>query len=121
MFRVFQSSSAAERIAAANEFVGSFPAATELLLVGASREAVDDLVREFALKARATFGLHRFTFTQLAARLSLGRLAGAGIAPASARFRARGSCQYPRLASGQNPATRAERTRRIRSGQCCTP
>jgi ATP-dependent helicase/nuclease subunit B len=84
MFRVFQSSSAAERIAAANEFIGSFPAATELLLVGGSREAVDDLVRGFALKARATFGLHRFNLTQLAARLSLGRLAGAGIAPASA-------------------------------------
>lgn len=84
MFRVIQSSSAAERIAAATQFIGSFPAATELLLVGSSREAVDDLVRGFAHKAGATFGLHRFSLTQLAARLAVGKLAGVGIAPTSA-------------------------------------
>jgi ATP-dependent helicase/nuclease subunit B len=84
MFRVIQSSSAAERIAAAAEFIGSFRAGTELLLVGPSREAVDDLVRGFAHKTGATFGLHRFSLTQLAGRLAVGELAGAGIAPASA-------------------------------------
>jgi ATP-dependent helicase/nuclease subunit B len=84
MFRVIQTSSAAERIAAATEFIGSFPAATELLLVGPSREAVDDLVRGFAQRAGATFGLHRFSVTQLAGRLAVGKLAGAGVAPASA-------------------------------------
>ncbi len=84
MFRVIQSSSAAERIVAATEFIGSFPAATELLLVGPSREAIDDLVRGFAHKAGATFGLHRFSLTQLAGRLAVGKLAGLGIAPASA-------------------------------------
>jgi hypothetical protein len=30
---------------------------------------------------QATFGLHRFSLTQLAARLALVRLAGAGIVP----------------------------------------
>jgi CRISPR/Cas system-associated exonuclease Cas4 (RecB family) len=84
MFRVFQSSSAPERIAAATEFIGSFPAATELILVGPSHEAVDDLVRGFAHKVGATFGLHRFSLTQLASRLAVGKLAGAGIAPTSA-------------------------------------
>jgi len=84
MFRVIQSSSAADRIAAATEFIGSFPAATELLLVGSSREAVDDLVRGFVHKAGATFGLHRFSLTQIAGRLAVGKLAGVGIAPASA-------------------------------------
>ena len=54
MFRVFQSSSAAERIAAANDFIGSFPAATELILVGPWHEAVDDLVRGFAHKVGGT-------------------------------------------------------------------
>ncbi len=84
MLRLLQSPSAAERIAAATEFIRSFAAATELLLVGSSREAVDDLVRGFAHTSRATFGLHRFSFTQLAARLAIGRLAAAGITPSSA-------------------------------------
>src|SRR3984885_1653636 len=84
MLRVLQSPSAAERIAAATEFIRSFSAATELLLVGSSREAVDDLVRGFARTSGATFGLHRFSLTQLAARLAIGRLAAAGVAPSSA-------------------------------------
>jgi hypothetical protein len=40
---------------------------------------VDDFVRELARSVQATFGLHRFSLTQLAARLAVGRLAGAGI------------------------------------------
>src|ERR1700691_969849 len=83
MLRVLQSPSAAQRIAAATEFIRAFAAATELLLVGSSREAVDDLVR-FARTSGATFGLHRFSLTQLAARLAIGRLAAAEIAPSSA-------------------------------------
>lgn len=85
MFRVLQSPSAAERIAAATAFIRSFAAATELLLVGSPREAVDDLVRGLAhASSGATFGLHRLSLTQLAARLAVGKLAGAGIAPGSA-------------------------------------
>jgi ATP-dependent helicase/nuclease subunit B len=84
MLRILQSPSAAERIAAAAEFIRSFAAATELLLVGSSREAVDDLVRELAHRSSATFGLHRFSFTQFAARLAIGKLAAAGVAPGSA-------------------------------------
>jgi ATP-dependent helicase/nuclease subunit B len=84
MLRVLHSPSAAERIAAATEFIRSFAAATELLLVGSSREAVDDLVRGFASTIPATFGLHRFSLTQLAARLAIGKLAAAGVAPSSA-------------------------------------
>jgi putative transposase len=48
MLRILQSPSTAERIAASIEFIRSFAAGTELLLVGSSREAVDDLVRGFA-------------------------------------------------------------------------
>src|SRR5580692_1998199 len=84
MLRVLQSPSAAERIAAAAEFIRSFAPATEVLLVGSSREAVDDLVRGFASTSGATFGLHRFSLTQLAARLAMGRLAAAEITPSSA-------------------------------------
>ncbi len=67
MLRVLKSHSAAERIAAAVEFIASFPPATELLLVGYSREGVDDLVSGFSQSQGATFGLHRFSLTQLAA------------------------------------------------------
>ena len=84
MLRVLKSHSAAERIAAATEFVRSFPPTTELLIIGASRDAVDDFVRELALSVQATFGLHRFSRTQLAARLATGKLAMAEITPSSA-------------------------------------
>lgn len=84
MLRVFQSPSTTDRTAAATRFIGSFSAATELILVGASREAIDDLVRGFAHKRGASFGLHRFSLTQLAGRLAREKLAGAGIAPMSA-------------------------------------
>jgi hypothetical protein len=81
MLQVAQSPSAAERIAAATDFLRSLPSATEILIVGALREAVDDFVREFVRSTRATFGLHRFSLTQLAARLALARLASEGAAP----------------------------------------
>jgi hypothetical protein len=35
------------------------PPATELLIIGASRDAVDDFVREMARSMQAAFGLHR--------------------------------------------------------------
>lgn len=82
--RLLQSPFASERVAAGAEFIRSFAPATELLLVGASREAVDDLVRNSAISVAATFGLHRFSLTQLAVRLSAMRLSGAGTTPNSA-------------------------------------
>jgi ATP-dependent helicase/nuclease subunit B len=84
MLRFLQSPSAAERIAAAAKFIRSFTAATELVLVGSSREAVDDLVRGLAHGGGATFGLHRFSYMQFAARLAIGNLAAAGFSPSSA-------------------------------------
>src|SRR5450759_5265448 len=84
MFSVVKSFSAAERLDLANQFVRSFPAGTEFLLIGASRDAVDDFVRALARSAKATFGLHRFSLTQFAARLAIGKLAAAGVAPSSA-------------------------------------
>src|SRR5260370_7715321 len=72
------------RIAAQAEFIRSFAAVTVLLLVGSAREAVDDLVRGRAHTSGATFGLRRFTFTRLVARLASRRLAAAGVTPSSA-------------------------------------
>src|SRR5579872_1889022 len=84
MLRILKSHSSAQRIAVATEFVGSFPPATEVLIIGASRDAVDDFVRSIARSRPARFGLHRFSLTQLAARLALGRLATKGVVPGTA-------------------------------------
>src|SRR5947209_8266050 len=83
MIRVLTSHSASERIAAATQFVYSFPPATELLIIGPTRDAVDDFVRELSRSRPATFGLYRFSLTQLAARLAVGELAARGIVPST--------------------------------------
>ena len=46
MLEIFQSPSAAERVDAARAFIAHFPSATEIVLVGASRDAADDLARQ---------------------------------------------------------------------------
>jgi ATP-dependent helicase/nuclease subunit B len=83
MIRIFHSYSAHARITAAAEFVRCFPPATELLIIGTGRDAVDDFVRELR-PWPATFGLHRFSLTQLATRLARNRLAMRGIVPGTA-------------------------------------
>ncbi|HMI92171.1 MAG TPA: hypothetical protein VK509_12435, partial [Polyangiales bacterium] len=83
MFRLVDASAGQARLAAAEAFVLGFTAGTELLLVGATRDAIDDLVRGLAPERGATFGLHRFSLTQLAAQLAAVRLAERGLAPAS--------------------------------------
>src|SRR6266508_972585 len=84
VLEVVVSPSGADRVAAAGAFVRAFPPATEVLIVGASREAVDDFLREAAAGAGASFGLHRFSLTQLAARVAAGELATRRLAPGSA-------------------------------------
>jgi ATP-dependent helicase/nuclease subunit B len=79
MIRVLLSASNAERLTAAREFMSSFPPSTERLLIGGSREAVDHLVREVSVSEQATFGLHRFSLTQLAARLATSQFARLGL------------------------------------------
>src|SRR5262245_7658208 len=81
--RVVQSGSVRIRLREAHRFVSQFPAGTEILLLGASRGAVDDLSRALLMEKGATFGLHRLSFTQLAARLAASDLAARGEAPAS--------------------------------------
>jgi ATP-dependent helicase/nuclease subunit B len=73
---------AAARLAAAADFLAGVPADGEVLIVGATRGAVDDLVR--ATPGPATLGRHRFTLTQLAARLAAPALSVAGLAPCTA-------------------------------------
>src|SRR5262245_46690290 len=83
MLEIFQSSSAAHRLHAADRFVERFSPATELLIVGASREAADDLARRLTAARGATFGLHRTSFTRLAVRLATMDMARLALAPST--------------------------------------
>ena len=76
-----QSGSAAVRLGEARRFLEQFEPGAEVLLLGASRGSVDDLARAISLERGATFGLHRMSFTQLAARLAVLELASRGRAP----------------------------------------
>ncbi len=78
-----ESPSSRVRLKAAGSFLQEFAPATEVLLVGASRGAIDDLAREVAAESGATFGLHRFSLTQLASRLGAPVLAAAGLSPST--------------------------------------
>lgn len=83
--RVVESSATEQRLAEARAFIAARSAGgDDLLLVGASRGAVDDLARSVAAETGATLGLHRFSVTQLAARLAAPALAGQGLAPSTA-------------------------------------
>jgi ATP-dependent helicase/nuclease subunit B len=79
-----QSGSAAVRLREARRFLEQFEPGAEVLLLGASRGSVDDLARAIANERGATFGLHRLSFTQLAARLAAMELASRERAPTTA-------------------------------------
>ena len=80
---LLQSASAPARLGAAHRFLESLPPASEALIVGAARDAVDDFAREGAARRGATFGLHRFSLRRLATRIAAPRLAGRRLAPAT--------------------------------------
>ena len=82
--RIVESSSAASRLAAAEDFLRSLPVNQPITIVAATRGAADDLARRLARERGATFGISRFSLTQLAARVAASRLAGRGIAPSTA-------------------------------------
>jgi CRISPR/Cas system-associated exonuclease Cas4 (RecB family) len=81
--KVIRSSDAALRLDAALRFIDAFPPSTEILIVGATRDAADDFAREASVRRGATFGLHRYSLTQLAAKLAAADLAAAGFAPST--------------------------------------
>jgi hypothetical protein len=83
MLRVVISPSAAARLAAARSFLEGLPPAAEAVVVGATRGAADDFVRALAAARGATFGLTRFSLTQLAARMAADVTSGGRRAPAT--------------------------------------
>src|SRR5262245_33874555 len=76
-----QSGSAEIRLREAQRFLEQFEPGAEVLLLGASRGSVDDLARAISLERGAMFGLHRLSFTQLAARLAIMEMAARDRAP----------------------------------------
>jgi ATP-dependent helicase/nuclease subunit B len=72
--RLVESPSSAERLDAARQFIEQYPADAEILIVGASRGAADDLARLVALRRGATFGLRRYSLRQFTAVLALAQL-----------------------------------------------
>jgi CRISPR/Cas system-associated exonuclease Cas4 (RecB family) len=83
MIRMVEAAAADVRLAEARAFIQQFAPSSPVLIVGSSRGAADDLARSVANSFPATFGLHRLSFTQLAARLATPVLAARGAAPVS--------------------------------------
>lgn len=82
--RIVESSATELRLAEARAFIATrIGNASDVHVVGASRGAVDDLARSISAAAGATIGLHRFSLTQLAARLAAPAHAAEGFAPAT--------------------------------------
>ena len=81
MLRVIQSTASRVRLREVLAFLDRYPPSVEILVIGASRGAADDLARTAAMRHGATFGHHRFSCTQFAARVAAGALAHGGLAP----------------------------------------
>ena len=70
---------AAERIAAARDWLGAFPLAAEVLVVAPSQQAADELVRPLVVSQGARFGVHRLTFNRLISLLAMEHTARRGL------------------------------------------
>ena len=85
MLRILTSASTSTRLARARQFVLEASPATETLVVAATRGAADDFARDLSrARGGATFGLYRFSLTQLAARLATPLLARDRVTPTTA-------------------------------------
>ena len=78
--RIVESSEAALRLDAAREWLDTH-GRRGAVIVGASRGAADDFARLIAQRRGGALGLHRFSFTQLAAHLAAPVLAARGAVP----------------------------------------
>ena len=82
--RLVESSATELRLAEARAFVRDRASHGDVTIVAATRGAADDLARSIASTTGATIGIHRFSLTQLAARLAAPAIAGNGQTPATA-------------------------------------
>ena len=81
--RLVVSADAATRVAAAAAWLAARPADAEVLVVGPTWEAIDDLVRDVTARTGARFGTIRLTLDRLAIRLATPALARARRTPAT--------------------------------------
>src|SRR5882672_6116641 len=115
MIRAFVSPSSHNRLRAALDFIREHAGSAEMLVLGAAREAADDLVRELTLSRRATFGIQRASPLQLAARLAVPAMA----ARAAFEVHARGelSALEPVIAFPGFPSALAETLHELRGAR----
>src|SRR5687767_334136 len=81
--RLVESSATELRLREARAFVADRLTRGDVMVIGATRGAADDLARAIARSVGATIGLHRLSLTQLAARLAAPSLAVGGRTPAT--------------------------------------
>lgn len=81
--RILTSTSGQVRLEAAIAFLLAIPSGREALIVAASRGAADDLARAAGRQRGASFGWHRLSLLQAAARLAMAELARVGRSPTS--------------------------------------
>jgi superfamily I DNA/RNA helicase len=79
--RVIHATSAFEGLTLAAEWIGECPGPSEVLVIGATKAAIDEFAR--GLAPLGSLGLHCFSFPQLATELALLRMAEVGLAPLS--------------------------------------
>jgi hypothetical protein len=84
MVKALISTAASDRLAGATQFLSQFSSSTEILVISDTRAAADDFVRHYAREKGGTFGLHRFSLAQFAARTSVLKLAANSQLPCSA-------------------------------------
>jgi RecB family exonuclease len=82
--QIITSTRAAERIAAAREWLRALEPGAEAIVIAPARAGADDLVRALAAERGALAGIHRLTFNRLAGLLAADKMAALGLAPASA-------------------------------------
>lgn len=71
-----------DRIAAACAWLDALAPGTEALVITQVQEAADDLVRAFAARRGALFGIHRLTFNRLIGLVAADMMAARGLVPA---------------------------------------
>jgi ATP-dependent helicase/nuclease subunit B len=81
--RIEISSDSTVRLQAAQHWLESYPADTQILLLAYTTEAASDLLLNVVSSRGVSYGIRRFTLNALAARLSQHTLANSRLAPAS--------------------------------------
>ena len=72
-FAVVTSTTGHQRIARGREWLDAKQSAEEVLIIGATLGAANELARSLAQAKRASFGYHRLSLGQLASTRSLGQ------------------------------------------------